>query len=276
MKGSESTVRDMEFAVSEEIGFGVVKIKVYSHYDQSRLVDEVNNAFDRAFRTGYFRVVFDMGNIVFPNSSFIGMLVGRTMEARRYGGDVKIVNIADTTRNQLATFSPLTYLSFSTDDVLALEEFTTSDSEAIEELAELEDGKASNLQVAATVECMNMITSFVESLAQKAGMEPVEISKLKIAVYEAGMNVIEHGYRFAPDKFMEVEVLVNGNQFRVKLKDQGDSFELYDVKKYDVQSAFNHKRKGGYGLYIIQRSVDEIKYEQDSVQGNTLTLIKRF
>jgi anti-sigma regulatory factor (Ser/Thr protein kinase) len=35
------------------------------------------------------------------------------------------------------------------------------------------------------------------------------------------------------------------------------------------------KRDGGFGLYIIRRSVDRVEYESDPVKGNTLRLIKR-
>lgn len=275
MANSKKAVDDIQVVTSKEIGLGVVKIKVFSHYDQNRLITEVNNVFDQTFKVGYFRVVFDIGNVVFPNSSFIAMLIGRTMEARRYGGDVKIVNFSETTRNHLAMFSPLTYLSTGTDEAKALDEFAESDSSYVGEFIDLEEGKPNTLEVDASVDSLNMVTDFVASLAQKAGIDPVEISKLKIAVYEAGMNVIEHGYRFEPDKSMRVEVIREGKQLLIILKDKGKTFDFYNVKPYDVDTAVKGKRKGGYGLYIIQRSVDEIRYENDSFAGNRLTLIKR-
>ena len=275
MANSKKAVDDIQVVTSKEIGPGVVKIKVFSHYDQNRLIKEVNNVFDQTFKVGYSRIVFDMGNVVFPNSSFIAMLIGRTMEARREGGDIKIVNFSETTRNHLAMFSPLTYLSVGTDEAKALDEFAESESSYVGEFIDLEEGKPNTLEVDATVDSLNMVTDFVAGLAQKAGMDPVEISKLKIAVYEAGMNVIEHGYQFAPGKSIAVEVVREGKQLLVIMKDKGKTFDFYTVKPYDVDTAVKGKRKGGYGLYIIQRSVDEIRYENDSFAGNRLTLIKR-
>ena len=275
MKGSVNTSGDIDVATFEEIGLGVVKIKVFSHYDPNHLIQEVNEVFDKTFKAGYFRVVFDLANVVFPNSSFIAMLIARTVEARRFGGDVKIVNLPATATNHLAMFSPMTYLSFGADEKVALDEFNASDASFVQEFIELEEGKPNTLEVDATVESLNMITDFVSSLAEKVGMEPVEISKLKIAVYEAGMNVIEHGYQFEPGRSMGVEVTRNGEQIQITLNDRGKSFDFYNVGPYDVERSIRDKRKGGYGLYIIQRSVDEILYENDSERGNRLTLIKQ-
>ncbi|MBW1887140.1 MAG: hypothetical protein JRI52_02155, partial [Deltaproteobacteria bacterium] len=54
------------------------------------------------------------------------------------------------------------------------------------------------------------------------------------------------------------------------------TFDLYADDPYDVDKAFEEKQKGGYGLFIIKRSVDDIQYSADAINGNQLTLIKDF
>ena len=144
-----------------------------------------------------------------------------------------------------------------------------------EELVDFEEGKASVLHVEASVDCLSRITHFVADLAQKTGMERIEISKLKIAVYEVCMNVIEHGYRFEPGQSIGVEVIHGADRFEVTITDAGDAFDFSDVKPYDVREAFHQKRQGGYGLYIVRKSVDEVKYERTTRGENRLTLIKK-
>jgi anti-sigma regulatory factor (Ser/Thr protein kinase) len=39
-------------------------------------------------------------------------------------------------------------------------------------------------------------------------------------------------------------------------------------------SAMDHRQTGGFGLYIIRRSMNEIDYQADRVKGNRLTLTK--
>lgn len=275
MESNLSHINSSEVAITEEIAPGILCIRLQSHYDPNQLIVKIQLHIDDLFKAGHYRLMFDMENVIFPNSSFIAMLVGRTMEARRYSGDIKLLNVSDTTRNHMAMFSPVTYLSVGLDENAALESFAGVDDAAIADTDALDDGELQSLEVDATVDSLNMITQFVSTIANQVGMEPVEISKLKIAVYEAGMNIIEHGYQFEPGHSIGVEVARKENRLFITLIDQGKMFDFYNLKQYDVQSAFNEKRQGGYGLYIIQRSVDEIKYLNDSETGNRLTFIKR-
>ena len=121
---------------------------------------------------------------------------------------------------------------------------------------------------------LDKVTEFISQLAVHAGMEPLEISKLKIAVYEACLNVIEHGYRFEPDQSLEVKVKRHASKLEVQILDWGQAFDLYTDDPYDVDRAFEEKQKGGYGLFIIKRSVDDIQYSANAINGNQLTLIK--
>ena len=118
-----SNIDDSEIAVTEEISPGILSIRLHSHYDPNQLIRKIQLHIDNLFKAGHFRLMFDMENVIFPNSSFIAMLVGRTMEARRYSGDIKLLNVSDTTRNHMALFSPVTYLSVGLDSGTALESF---------------------------------------------------------------------------------------------------------------------------------------------------------
>lgn len=269
------TTNGGQIITAEKIDSDVIKISVQDTTDPNRTIAELHDSFDRSFENGVYHIVFDMGNVGFPNGSFIAMLIGKTMEARRGGGDVKILNLSETAQNHLTIFTPLTYLSIGLDEISTLDDFTAVSPSLVEEFSDFEEGKPSFIRVDAVVDSLNNVTHFVATLAQKAGIEHIELSKLKIAVYEVCMNVIEHGYHYEPDHSIGVEVLHEGNRFEVAITDTGDSFDFYDLKAYDVEEAFNQKRQGGFGLYIIQKSVDEVKYESDEKIGNRLTLIKR-
>ena len=256
----------------EQVGSDVVRIGLKDGVDPNEVIDELQASFDTTFQQGIHQVVFDMENVEFPNGSFIAMLIGRSMEARREGGDVRIIGLSETAQSHFSIFTPLTYLSIGTDEGFVLRDFEEA---AVEEIASIEEGKPICRQVLASVESLHGVTDFIAPLAQKVGMEPIDVSKLKIAVYEACMNVVEHGYRFEPGHFLGIEVLWEKGRFQVTITDRGESFDFYALKPYDVKKAFDQKRRGGFGLYIIQRSVDEITYESDAKTGNRLTLIKK-
>jgi len=275
MKDKSKAKEETQIAITERIGPGVLMVRLNDDIDPNVALHEVQDLFDTWFKNGISRIVFDMSNLEFPNGSFIAMLIEKTSEARRRGGDIKIINLPKSAHNNLTMFTPLTYLSIGTDALSVFDDVVDLDPASMEKFVDFEEGKPRILQVEASVDALNKVTHYVTVCAQKAGIERIEQSKLKIAVYEACMNVIEHGYCFESGKFMIIEVLWDNGMFKVSIVDHGKSFNFYDVKQYDVEEAFQEKRQGGFGLYIIQRSVDEIRYEKDPSGGNRLTLVKK-
>jgi anti-sigma regulatory factor (Ser/Thr protein kinase) len=118
------------------------------------------------------------------------------------------------------------------------------------------------------------LCDFVVEHAKRAGMKEKEISKIRIAVYEACLNVIEHAYHSNPEHAIEVTVHYSVDRFVIVILDRGLSFEMNLQKDYDVQEAVEARRTGGFGMHIIKRAVDHVKYYPDMVKGNRLVLTK--
>ena len=273
MEGTVKTVDAPEIAKLEHLDPRTVKMTLKKEIDPNHCIEELHDLFDRIFQSEVTLLILDMEFIQFPNASFIAFLIGRTAEARRFGGDIQIINISETARNHLAMFSSLTYLSVGREEKLILEDETveiTSPSE--DELIQFLEGIPCILQVEAAAGSLKKVTDFVSVCAERASLKPAENSKLKIAVYEACMNVIEHGYQFEPDELLGIETQIKGDRLYVSILDTGRSFDFYELDPYDVKKAVQKKSRGGYGLHMIQRSVDEIHYLKTE-EGNRLTLI---
>lgn len=118
------------------------------------------------------------------------------------------------------------------------------------------------------------ICDFIVEHSRQAGMEEKQIVKSKIAVYEACLNVIEHAYHSRPDNWIEVWVEYSEEKFQIVIQDHGISFEKSEPGEFDVEAAVEKRQTGGFGLHIIERSMDEVSYEADAVNGNQLKLIK--
>ena len=267
-------IDENSIAAKEFVDARTVRVRVAEGTDPNRSVEILQKLFDDLFRDGVTRVFFDMRNVEFPNARFIAMLVQRTAEARRMKGDVHLMNLSVTSRNNLSIFSPLTYLSISDEaEDAEASEVAEGFETGSEEPYALEEGIPYKLTVTATLDALNQLTDFATSLARSAGFEKIELSRLKMAIYEAGINVIEHGYAFERDESMGIEVLKEGDRFMVTITDKGKSFDFYDNPLYDAEEAYQEKRRGGFGRYIIERSVDEVYY-QSTEEGNRLTLVK--
>ncbi|MEI7907638.1 MAG: ATP-binding protein, partial [Bacteroidota bacterium] len=65
----------------------------------------------------------------------------------------------------------------------------------------------SSLSIPSQTERLNDVREFVSGLARVHGFAEDDINKIAIAVDEACTNIIKHGYNFAPDKKIDVEIV---------------------------------------------------------------------
>lgn len=341
--------------------------------DDTRIVYQIlQDSFEICFRDGKTRIVVDLQSVQFPTASLIALLVEATSRARRLRGDVKILNLSKTAKNNFVTFSTTSYLSLESEEKFALEDFhesiipqdeifkggnetidtspektpgpssdevkkqiehkTPSEDDTspsvdivedplIEQLGstfqdtqnmpdsnlgtigkkEVQDpsipppsqtsskipealetpepeetylNKRHHLRVQSIAKNLYSICDFVTDLADKANLDKKEIGKVKIAVYEASLNIIEHAYHSNPENWIDVWVQVDAQKLTIEIQDYGLSFEGISKKRYDVQSAMDKAQTGGFGLYIIRRSMDEIEYHPDEESGNRLVMVK--
>ena len=284
-----------ETGLVEKIGdrAEVVRLRPVAEAGHPSAVSEVQQAFEQCLAKGQNKIVVDMARVRFPSSSFIVMLFEATARARRAGGDVRLVNLSQTAKNNILTFSPLTYLSIDTDERRAYSELRAIKKtvSAIKEKPSLERETASMVAKAPTVEAddhrikrhiriqsqpeaLHRVCNFVTELASKAGMPERETAKVKIAVYEACLNVIEHAYHSDPGHWLSVAVGYNPEKFTVVVHDEGESFSDEVSDSYDVFEAADSRKTGGFGLHIIRRSMDEMRYQADPVLGNKLVMVK--
>lgn len=260
------------------------------------------------FNTNQFQIVLNLENINLPPTKFIVKLIEATCQARRMGGDIKLINLKSATRNNLVTFSPRTFLSIEAAEKYALEDFgetfasygefdisenvisqrLTSQAEA-DTMQRAERAKQSapknsideliavaqdRIRVSSKVDNLYGICDFVLEKAEQAGFDIRERGKIKVTIYEACLNVVEHAYFSHPENWIDVYAGYDDKRLVIIIQDWGESFEFDHTRSYDVEQAVKDRRTGGFGLHIIRRSVDEIRYLSDPKAGNRLILTK--
>jgi serine/threonine-protein kinase RsbW len=145
----------------------------------------------------------------------------------------------------------------------------------IEERVASPSEKNFQIRVESRASNLYQLCDFVTVHAVQAGISEKEIGKIKIAVYEACLNVIEHAYHSRPDEWIDLEVSQAPDKFTITITDHGLSFEMKPPTAYDVQEVMDKRRSGGFGLHIIRRSMDNVEYHPDLVNGNRLLMIKK-
>lgn len=255
-------------------------------------------------------VIIDMGNLPYPTNNFIAGLVTLATRARRMKGDLVLENVAATARDNLMTFSALNYLGVSvssrgTQAIPVYEEPVAEPEEDFDATALVEitehpllhrlsnelkpesapkpptpiyapeaDMPSFSTRAESVAAKLYHLCDFVVGHAKQAGMRDKEIGKIRIAVYEACLNVIEHAYHSKPENWIDLTVQYSRDRFLIIIKDSGLSSELKPAQDYDVQEAVNARKTGGFGMHIIRRAVDHMEYFPSEIHGNRLVLTK--
>jgi len=119
-----------------------------------------------------------------------------------------------------------------------------------------------------------IVRKFVAQAGADLDLDDCLISDLQLAIDEACTNVIEHGYGGQGGEIeLTIEPVEGG--LKVILRDWGVPFDPGTVPVPDVTAPLDQRRLGGLGLYLMRKLMDQVHFEFDSEQGNTLTMFKQ-
>ena len=127
---------------------------------------------------------------------------------------------------------------------------------------------------AAYLESLGDFREFIkEHLSGSPGTTDEIIYDVQLAVDEACTNIISHGYVDLDPGSIILDLEVAPNQLTVTLTDFGHAFEPSSAPIPDVDAPIEERELGGFGLFFIQESVDEMEY-QVTEDGNKMMLTK--
>lgn len=113
----------------------------------------------------------------------------------------------------------------------------------------------------------------VATLAKKIGFSDDRIEDLKTAVSEACLNAIEHGNEMNATTRVGISLSVNGTKMKVSVEDKGNGIGE-KMNEPNIDNKINGtETPRGWGLFLIKRLVDDIKYEPKADGGNVTTMI---
>lgn len=118
-------------------------------------------------------------------------------------------------------------------------------------------------------DCIHILTSLVEVMGARAGLDQVETKRMVLAVDELFANISEHGYG------RDVGTI----EMRGALRPEHLSFEFRDfAQPVNCKDALKGRdmcdvRPGGLGLHLIDSVMDEFRHEALG-DGNRWVLIR--
>lgn len=120
-----------------------------------------------------------------------------------------------------------------------------------------------SISVQASTEHLAEVRNFVAKHAKEFGFDKQEVADIRLAVDEAYTNIIKHAYKHDNKKTVDIELGYNGNIFWVSLLDTGDAFDPSKYSKPDVRQKIREKKRGGVGVYLIRKLMDNVEYHTE-------------
>jgi len=115
---------------------------------------------------------------------------------------------------------------------------------------------------------------FVRKFCQKDPCQRLageDLWQLELAVHEAATNIIRHAYGNRTDQRILIEIEAFEERLMVHLNHWGKPF----VQRGSVSPpVLDGTSKSGFGLYLIERCVDRVRYECTPTGKNIISLLK--
>jgi anti-anti-sigma factor len=136
----------------------------------------------------------------------------------------------------------------------------------------LTDRETFHLEVPADENNLSEVRDFIADICERAGFSKSETNNTKLAVDEACTNIIKHAYR---DKGGDVRIDVQAEPGKIEINifDRGEPFEWSKVKEPDLDLYVEIGKKGGLGIYLMNRLMDTLSYSA-APGGNRLYMAK--
>ncbi len=127
------------------------------------------------------------------------------------------------------------------------------------------------------LELIRRVTKKVASYAPTLTEE--DLDDIGLAIDEACTNVITHSYRKEATGEIQVNIKMETNKITIILTDKGEEGQLFNpdtLSPLDKQEYLKRLTKGGLGVYIIKKIMDDVTYTVSPGVQNCLTMVKFF
>lgn len=128
----------------------------------------------------------------------------------------------------------------------------------------------------ASLDKLHEMLEFVQQQSMLAQFNENVRSKIELAIEEALVNIIRHGYHGQEMGSVEItcQQIFEPDGMLFILKDQGIAYDpLANAPQVNHEMAVEDKPIGGYGIYLILKIMDKVSYRREG-DSNLLSLIK--
>lgn len=112
------------------------------------------------------------------------------------------------------------------------------------------------------------------AFGREEGIGADDLHDMRLALEEAVVNVIRHGYRDAGEHAIRVRMEREGGSLRFEIRDDGVPFNPLDAAPPDTSVPHSERGTGGMGIPLLRHAVDTLEYRREG-ETNVLLMSKR-
>ncbi len=122
---------------------------------------------------------------------------------------------------------------------------------------------------------LTVVRLAVSGVASRLGASYEDVDDIKVAVSEACTNAIDHAFgdEECGRGTISIRFHPGDGEVRIDVEDQGCGF---DPSKAEVVDDADPEKRGGLGLFLIQKLMDETEVVSRPGGGTLVTMVKRF
>lgn len=121
---------------------------------------------------------------------------------------------------------------------------------------------------------LDAIREFAAQAARDAGMDDSAIYAVELSMDEACTNVIEHAYEGMDGGEIECTCDSDDKNLTILIHDHGKSFDPSTIALPNLDADLDSRPVGGLGVFLMNKLMDEVRFEPLGESGNVLTMIK--
>ena len=129
-------------------------------------------------------------------------------------------------------------------------------------------------QVPASTEHLAMVRDRVRECVDLAGVPEKIANQVVLASDEAVTNVINHSFNNDGVSEVEIEVAVDGEKIMLTVRDEAPPFDPTVMPDPNMEEHVKAGKKGGLGIYLMRKIMDEMTHRVLNGGVNELVLVK--
>lgn len=131
------------------------------------------------------------------------------------------------------------------------------------------------INIVCQTSALSELRTFLQHTLSGVSLSEIEKHQVTLAVEEVCANLIIHSHGCNPQDHIQLEVKDSEQKLIFEISDQGEAFNILTYEEPDLKKVMIEKRKGGLGIILVKKIMDEIEFESEN-GTNTCRLIKWF